>query len=317
MAVVSSDFIAALLTNNQALFQREFDAATALQGWMSFTSELSSSSDSERYNWLGTSPVMEDVTQTELTLDSLYSFNFSISNLTYKAGMEVTRAAIEDDKLGLIQPRISQLAQEAARHPGQLVNAQFEDNPTAFNGSTFFNDGFTVGGSGTMDNNVPSAGATTAAAPTIAEMQTAIGIGRKTMRAFEDDKGRVMNLTPDTLVVPPNLEQIAYQALSGSSTPGSVALLPGGNGQGTNAIGGYNVYVNPSLTSDVIFYCLYTGGVVKPFLFQSRVSPSLEGVTTPNSESGVMRDRYLYSVRARYNVGVGDPRHAVKVTITT
>jgi phage major head subunit gpT-like protein len=34
----------------------------------------------------------------------------------------------------------------------------------------------------------------------------------------------------------------------------------------------------------------------------------------PNTESAVWHDRFVYGVRARYNVGYGDPRLAVRIT---
>ncbi len=77
--------------------------------------------------------------------------------------------------------------------------------------------------------------------------------------------------------------------------------------------GGYTVLTNPYLTTTDDWYVFHVAGEIKPFVYQERTAPSLEGITSPNTESGIIRDKFLYSVRARYNVGLGEPRHAVKL----
>ena len=133
------------------------------------------------------------------------------------------------------------------------------------------------------------------------------------MRLFQDDRGRPMNLVPNVIVCHPDLEQAFFQALNREQGPSQQnAVLPGGDAAIRNS--GYQVIVNPYLTDVNDWYLLHVAGAVKPFIYQTRVAPALEGVTNPNSESGVVRDRFIYSVRARYAVGYGEPRHAIRVT---
>ncbi len=49
---------------------------------------------------------------------------------------------------------------------------------------------------------------------------------------------------------------------------------------------------------------LSTKGVVKPVILQSR-TPIEFAALEADSESGFMRDEYVYGVRARYNAGYG------------
>ena len=77
---------------------------------------------------------------------------------------------------------------------------------------------------------------------------------------------------------------------------------------------GYKIYRNPYLTDVDDWYLLHISPGAKPFIFQSRQAPTLEGLTDPRSESGIIRREFLYSVYARYDVGYGDPRYAIRTT---
>lgn len=306
MAVVTSDLLAGVLTNFQTLFGNSFDAADQQQPWKDISMTVNSNNQIESYNWLGTVPVMEDVTHQDLRVEGLFAFNFNITNLLYKAGIEVERQVLEDDRLSQITPRVNQLGREAARHPGQLIFNLFLDNGNAYDGVAFFADTRVIGRSANIDNSIAGTGTT------IAQIQTDLATARETMRLFQDDQGRPMNLTPTVIVCHPNLEQTFYQALNINQGAGlRDIVIPAGNDTFKNS--GYMVITNPYLTDINDWYVLHIAGEVKPFIYQTRVAPALEGITSPNSESGVIRDRFVYSVRARYAVGYGEPRHAIRI----
>lgn len=314
MAVVTSDILAGALTNFRATFQAAFDAAQNMSSWRDIALQVQSQKLTESHNWLGTVPTMVDVTHSDLQAEGLFSFNYSITNNTYKAAIEVQRAVFEDDSLGLITPRIAQLAEEAARHPGQLVLQLLVNNGLAFDGTAFIADTRTIGRSANVDNNMASGGSGT----TLAGFQADLATARATMRKFQDDQGRPLNNVGDTIMVPPELEQLAYQALNISfpaASPNVAMAIPGnaGTGDGSLTAAGYRVIVNPYLTDTNDWYLLCTRQATKPFIYQTRIAPSLEGPTTPNTESGTIRDRFLYTVRARYNAGYGDPRYCIRI----
>jgi len=308
MAIVNSDFLAGVRTGFRSLFQNAFDAAAKLTVWRDLAMTIQSTGQIESYDWLGTVPVMVDVTHGDIQIEGLGNYSQSIENLTYKAAIEVARAAMEDDKLNLINPRVQQLGQEASRHPGQLIFALFEDNGNAFDATAFFADTRVIGRSANIDNIVAGAYGD----GTVAEFLAGLAAGRTSMRLFQDDQGRPMNITPNIIVVPPSLEQTAYQALSQTTQGASTVPVPASE-DGAFRIANYLLLVNPYLTDTVDWYMFHTTAATKPFIYQERVAPSLEGLTTPETESGIVRDRFLYSVRARYAVGYGDPRYAVKM----
>src|SRR3990172_3369048 len=102
MAVVTTDILAAALTNFRATFQSSFDAARNLAPWRDVALEIQSQSLIESHNWLGTVPQMVDVTKGDAQAEGLFSFNYSIQNNVYKAVIEVQRSVFEDERLGTL-----------------------------------------------------------------------------------------------------------------------------------------------------------------------------------------------------------------------
>lgn len=311
MSVVTSDYLAGVLTNFRLLFERNFDAAIHAQPWTGISMMLPSNVQTETYSWFGTVPKMEDVTHQDLKVEGLEPFDFSITNLLWKAGIEVERTAMEDDRLGQFTPRVQQLGVEAARHPGELIFNLFESNGNAYDSVAFFSNTRTIGASANIDNILSGTGATT-----VALIQADLASARAQMRKFQDDRGRPMNLTGNVIVVPPELEQIFYQALNANQGNIANPVVPGSAFGGSFNQASYSVVVNPFLTDANDWYLLHVDGATRPFIYQERLSPSLEGITSPNSESGVIHDKFVYSVRYRGQVGYGEPRHAVKTTNT-
>lgn len=311
MAVVTSDFLAGVLTNFRVGFSQAFDAANNLQPWREIAMEVPSTSDIESHNWLGTVPQMVDVTKGELQVEGLHSFQYNIQNRTFKSAIEVKRATFEDDRLGTVRPRLEQLGMEAARHPGQLLFQLFTSGGLAFDGVAFFADTRVIGRSANVDNQIAGGSDPTVAA----NFQAQLAAARAQMRLFQDDQGRPMNLVGNVIVIPAGLEQAVFQALNANQGSILNPAIPA-TADGSFQSSGYLVMVNPYLTDANDWYLLHRDGMFRPFVYQTRIAPSLEGLSNPNTEEGIIRDRFIYTARARYEVGYGDPRYAVKVTNT-
>lgn len=307
MAVVSSDYLAGILTNFRALFQDSFEAARTMQGWGDMAIPMPSDSESNTYEWFGTVPKMEDVSHDVVKIHDLTEYNFVLNNKEWQAAIEVKREAIERDRLGLITPRITQLAMEAARHPGELMLGLFESNPTTFDGTAFFANSHNVA---TFDNLLAGSGVTVDA------FQTDLSVARSTLALFNDDKGRPMNLVGNIIVVPPALEMVAWQALN-TTNSGANTGTPPATLNGMWSASGYSVIRNPYLTDPNDWYLLVNGGPTqRPFIWQEEKAPVVESDTNPFSREAIIQRTFLYSVYGRYNVGVTDPRFGVKTVNT-
>jgi phage major head subunit gpT-like protein len=212
----------------------------------------------------------------------------------------------EDDQIGTLAPRLGQLGEEAARHPGQLVLSLFETNGLAFDGVAFFADTRVIGRSANIDNIQTQTGTT------VANIQTDLAVVRQRLRLFQDDQGRPMNNILNTIVCNPDIESAMYQALNvpfPAAAPGVQQIPPAGD---ISTVNGYTIIVNPYITTAGDWYGMAVTPTMKPFIYQTRIAPSLEDLTL-GSEDAVKRDRFVYGVRARYEVGYGDPRYAVRV----
>ena len=308
MAVVSSDFLAGVLTQFRALFAREFSAAQALQGWQQFAMFQDSDGEQTTYEWFGTVPQMQDVSHDQVSLQGLDEYNFSIANREFQAAIEVSRMALERDRLNLVTPRIAQLSGEAARHPGQLIFELLEDNPNAYDGTSFFADTRVIGESANIDNLLAGSGTS------VPNIQLGLNAGRTAMRLFEDDRGRPMNLVPNAIMAPPALEGVIWQALNVESAGNQDRNVVPSSITGVVTGRGYSVIINPYLTANNDWYMFHLGGpAMRPFVWQVEKRPVLESDTDPMSRENILKRKFLYSVYGRYAVGVTDPRLALKI----
>ena len=315
MAVVTSDFLAGLLTQYRALFEREFRAAMQGQWWPNVSMRFETPGQATgSYNWLGTVPKLEDVSHKTVAISGLGSFNFSLANAEFQAAIEVERMAIERDQLGLISPRVSQLGLEAARYPAEQLCNLVLNNANGFDGAAFFANTRVIGESANIDNIQTGTGVT------VAQIQADIGTMNGVMQLYQDDKGRPEGRKINTFMVPTALEVAFWQALNRTAGDNVVSPIPP---QSINAgitmwaASGYNVIVNPYLTDVNDWYGFFVGGPAeRPFLYQVELPYVIESDTNPNSRENIINRKFLYSCYGRWNVALTDPRFGIKVTNT-
>ncbi len=319
MAVVTSDFLAALFTQFQLVYEQYFEAAQREAHYREWTTEISSTTDTESYNWLGAVPQMKEWLD-ERQVGGLYPFNYSLKNRDWEDTIEVNRNTIEDDRLGIIRPRVQELAIEAAMHPDRLAIQALIDGTTdlAFDSVAFFANTRVLGESANIDNILTGTGTT------VAQLQTDLAAARSAMRLFQDEFGRPRNLVGDTIICHPDIEQLFYQALNAhllvTTAPSNIAPVvvpPDGDVRDNfrpNA--GYKVISTPHLSDPNDWYFLSTRRAVRPLIFQLRKSPDFQTIDQPTAEIVFMRKKFLFGVDARYAVGYMDPRMAIKTTNT-
>jgi phage major head subunit gpT-like protein len=306
---VTPGTLAAALTGFNRTFNQDFAAAQELQPWRQIAQVFQSTTDSEAHLGLGTVPQMVDVTHDVLQIEDLYGMDQTVQNLTYKSAFRVPRPYFEDEKLGLLRPKIAELADEAARHPGQLIFQLVVTNPATFDGTALIADTRTIGRSANIDNQIAGGSDPTV----VANFQAQLAAARGAMRAFQDDQGRPMNRPGNVIMVPPGLEQVAYQALIGVNQLNQPVVPSTENG--AFMASGYFVIVNPYLTDANDWYLIYARNGASPFGYQERIRPSLEALGE-GSLPAIVNDKYIYTVRARYAVFAGDPRFIVRTTNT-
>ena len=270
-----------------------FEALDATVGdYQRVATIIPSESDEETYPWLGAVPNMREFTDERMPLGVL-EHSYSIRNRTWESSIAVERAAIEDDKYGQIKLRVTSLAREARRHVDELVFTLLKNafSTACYDGQYFFDTDHSEGESGTQSNKGTS------------ELDAvAIQVAITAMMKFKDDRGKFLGIVPDLLVVPPDLQWTAMELLESTYWPEE--------GQTTEKMasnvlkGKLDLLVSPYLTDTNDWFVLSTKGVIKPVILQSR-TPVEFAALEADSESGFMRDQYIYGVRARYNAGYG------------
>ncbi|MEN6521272.1 MAG: Mu-like prophage major head subunit gpT family protein [Armatimonadota bacterium] len=293
MALVKSDMPRLLEAGLKTVFFEAYDAAS--NDSEKIMTVVPSEQDTETYAWLGSVPKMREFTDERLPA-GLLEHEYKIKNKTWEASIAVDRAAIEDDLYGQIKLRVQGLARETKRHIDEIAFSLLTSGFSAVchDGQYFFDTDHSEGISGTQSNKCTDALSATA-------LQNAI----TAMSKFKDDRGKPLGISPDVLVVPPDLQWTALELLKSTYYPEIVDPAVGSQKLAGNPLKNrLELIVSPYLTDTDNWYLLATNWVVKPIIFQSRVPVEFAALESA-SENGFMRDQYIYGVRARYNAGFG------------
>ncbi len=313
MPNVTSDLLAALYTNYRMIWNTAFLAAS---NGDSLRSKLAMNVDSntqiENYSWIGTVPKMREWVG-ERQLSSLPTGNYSIANKDWEVTLEIDRNAIEDDKMAQFPPRIRQMAQEAVRSQEELTVQVLEGGTAAtvaglaYDGQFFFDTDHVTPGAEYQTNQ---SNKLTGTGTTLAQLLVDYAAAVAAMRAFKDDRGRPMNLSPTHVLVPPALEGVFRQLLTSEMIP--TAAVSGATNPWRNNT---ELIVNGYLTDANDWYLLCLDQEVKPIIFQNRRAPEFNALDNPSqNEAAFMRKRYMYGVDGRWNAGYGMWQMAIRTT---
>lgn len=257
---------------------------------------------SQKYGWLGTVPPMREFID-ERRPSGLAPYTVTIEDKVFESTLAVDRRAIEDDQLDMIRLRIRDLAMRVSLHRHQMVVEALAAgfSATGYDGVSIFNSAHPTVASSTYSNRTTSAlGA------------GSLSDGINAMMQVPDDQGTPLGIVPDTLVVGPKLQWTAMELVESpvvvykASATDTASPTPY-----KNALQGrMQVVVSPFLTgsTDDYWFLLDTKRPIKGVILQQRSDVPVEFAALDNSnssESAFLRDRYLYGVRGRYNVGYG------------
>ncbi len=293
MPVTKSDIPALLLPALRTEFFEALDSMP-VSDYQKIASVIPSNSDVETYPWLGQNPAMREFID-ERKIKALKEASYELKNKTWEATIGVDRAAIEDDKYGQIMVRVRGLANQVAKHKNELIFNLLRDgfSATCYDGQYFFDSDHSEGDSGTQTN-------VGAVALTADNLQAGI----TAMEGIKDDKGKPIGVVPDTLVVGPAYRFTARELLESVYYPSKGDA----NSGVTNVLAGIlDLIVSPHCVDSNYthnWFLLDTKQAIKPLILQDRVPVEFQAMEA-DSESGFMRDQYVYGVRARYAGGYG------------
>jgi len=304
MTLVTSDFLAGLMTNYRAIFKVALDEAFAESPlYQEISTKFDSVTDKESYGWLGANPTMSEWLDKR-QLKSPDAYDYTLTNKHYEGTISINRDTYDDDKYGMIAPRIKGLANRAIRHFNQMVLTQLDDGATllAYDAAAFFGTARTIGSSGTIANQL-----TGNYSDSEAEIRAGIAAGFVAMQGFKDDQGIVMGLMPDTIVCSPTMlipiRQALVPAVAGTLRPEAGVVTP------------ERIFPTPWIDATATtWYVLCTKSIeVKPLIFQLRKNVEFVSMDKPDDANVFMQNEFYYGVDDRFATGFGDPRTAIQM----
>jgi phage major head subunit gpT-like protein len=298
MGIVSNKLL--LEKGLRADFMKKFNNGENPQEIMGMIMETDSSADSEKYGWLGNSPQMTEWLD-ERKLKGLKDFDYSIANKDYEATLKVNKNAMDDDQLGAVKVRISDLASVARNHPRKLFFDQLKAGEVdlGYDGLPFFSLAHDESGV----NQLNLATATIAGtSQTVAEFKAEFQTARQGLRVLTDDQGEPRNEGNMDLIVvcSPDLQNVVDEVL-GADLINST----------TNTLKGAAKSVISSRLTGNDWYLLNASGELKPLVLQKRKAITFESLD--KGDRAFMRKELLFGVDYRVGFGYGVWYKAFKI----
>ena len=251
------------------------------------------------YSWLGQMPSLREWIG-DRQVKSVATKDHQLTNRDFEATVAVKRNDILDDQIGVWTPMMSGLGEAAKKWPDVQLAAFLEagESTAHYDGVNFFSATHPVdlfdSSKGTYSNYYTGG----SAKPLSAANYQAV---RAAMAQTKGEGGRILNVLPDLIIVPPALERTALTLVNADMIPGDAATGASSNTAPVSNIlkGSAQVLVVPELTSDTTWYLACTKKPVKPLLFQLREPPVFVQYVSPSDPSVYARREFEYGVMAR------------------
>ncbi|TNL09041.1 head protein [Kosakonia cowanii] len=284
MAAINKANLSVLFLNLKKSFQGGLTLGKPQ--WQRVATRIPSTGAANYYAWLEMFPKMREwIGEKQLT--KLLKQDFIVPNKDFEATVVVKRNHIKDDQLGIYGIQAAGAGESAAMWPHEIVFELLTKGFTekAYDGQPFFSDKHVIG-----DKTYSNMGKAPLSVASQAEAKASFGAARTSMKKLKDRHDRPLNITPDVLVVPPALEDVARTLMTAER-------LEDGK---PNLYKGYaEVLVIQDLKTDTEWYLLDTTKVLKPLIFQERESPDFVSQTNMDSDDVFMRAEYKYGVESR------------------
>ena len=293
--IVNATAISNIFVNLKTTFNRVFDATPST--WQKIAMLVPSGTRTNDYKWLSNFPRMKKW-MGDKAIKSLAAFNYTITNDDFEATVEVDRNDIEDDLLGIYAPQAEMAGYSAKQLPDEiiydLVNGVFANN--CYDGQYMCDTDHPVTDKNGVVQSVSNKGTAKLVATTQAAAIASLGAARTAMKKFTDDEGRPLNISPEILLVPPALEDIANVLMNNDRLD---------DGKANPYKGTLQVVCDARLTSDTAWFLLDTSKPVKPFIYQERKAPVFVQQTDPQAVDVFMRKKFKFGAEARCAGGYG------------
>ena len=175
--------------------------------YLDIATEVRTNSHTVDYAWLGELPMMREWIDAR-DFKTLKDYQYTISKKDWEASIAVKRDDFLFDNLGIVKPKIQQLAYAQIEHYNSLVFGLINTNGVCYDGKKMF-DTHRIGS--TYYTNKTDAPLS----------EDALWSAMEFMRAIKDEQGRALKVKPSMLLVAPDLERTANQILGRKVINGS------------------------------------------------------------------------------------------------
>lgn len=257
----------------------------------------------EIYPWLAAHPQFRKW-EGDRQSKSVATYSYELANESYELTIDVERQLIRDDQYGIwLNTIVPQIGANAARKKALLVRDAMlaGNNFTCYDGQNFFDASHPVnkfpgsGVSGTQKNYWTSKALTP---NNYAEV-------RAGMMTLKDESGEVMGITPNLLVVPPQLEQMGRQILNADFVAGQTFAGETQVGGHTNTLKGSAelLVINELTSAATTWFLLDTTKGILPFLWQNREELEMVALTNPTDEPVFRRKKLVWGAEIQGAAG--------------
>lgn len=304
------------------VFRKQFAAVTPI--FPQFCTVVPSRGADESYAWIGDLPGMREWLG-ERKFKQLRAAGYVLPNKHWESSLEFERTIVDDDRYGVMRPAIMNLAVEARYHPDELLFMNVVnqgESQLCFDGQNFFDTDHEWGDSG-VQSNIVNRTIGSAAGPTVEEWKDALDQAVLRLLSFKNDQGKF--LTRPTAGTLGNLictVPLSQYAVANKALKQAFAIEQGAN---SSFAATTNVLLEvPKLMpiqytgtasggNDLAFDLYYTGGVMKPYVFQERERLRFQTRGFDTIEEKVIKAM----TEARYNAGYLAWWAAVRVKFAT
>ena len=298
MVIRNSDIPQHLTPGLKVIYNERMETAT--RDWDKIATSMTSNKIQESYGFLAGLSYMKRWVD-ERQEQGLSEQSFVIRNYPAESTISVDRDTLADDLTGDVKLNVMGLADDAMDYKESLVfnllNNGFAD--LCYDGQAFFDT--THPWAGTTVSNTQSGAGSVLSRDSI---QTAL----VQMRSLKKNNGITpMVVKPDTLIVPPALEETALEILNSpllipiDVTTGGAVATQGNTNTMYKRIA--NLIVSPFLTSTTAWFLLDTSKAVRPLILQERETPQFVALDRPDSDQNFLKRKILYGVDWRGGAG--------------
>lgn len=255
---------------------------------VSLATTVPSNTRTNTYGWMGRLLKMRKWDGPRV-IQNLNTFAYQLENEPYELTVGVDRDDIEDDQLGVYNPLFDEMGRNAVKWPDQVLKTALQAGTTnlGFDGVAFFAATHPLNAAGNQANNFTTTALTSTNFSTV----------RAAMAAYTGEDGEPLGVMPDTLIVPPQLEDTANTIVTAEFGASGAT-----NVQRSQA----KIVVVPELANaGTTWYLADSSNAIKGLVWQLRKPPEFVSKTELTDDNVFFQKQFVWGVDARGVAGYG------------